>query len=659
MNKTIYFFLMIILFFPSSLNAVESGVEDKSPPSLISIAVNKIEVGANEKFKITAIAEDDISGVSHITVRFSRNSGSTSYEGFLFYVGNDTFEGEILVGNISSGELILSEVRVVDKADNVLWLQSETVPLFSIKIMVNGKVDNPLASPEVKRISFDKSSYYPGDLITAIITPVEGSIINRLYLYLTHESNFKSLATNISYNEKEKVYYATYKLSDYALNGSYCISDLGITGDNGSGYWYNNYNNCSDKKYPEFSVISKINEIYDPPKLTEISINKKEVIAPSEIQIRAKITSNSPITQFYLTLECEKLGNKFLTSYLKYDTLTGEYTGKFVFDQFFQTSNCKLYFASIKDSQGNETTYDAVNDPFFEDDFTIKITNNRKPNQVVTSTVDKNILEKITSAPGGSVIGISYSGWPTAKKEVFDKIKGTDKVLVFEDEGFQWVFNGAEVDMAKDVNLKILVVPLYLETQSNRDSMQEVFDDAKVVSLLFSPNGKLPAPAKIKIKLDYTLRNYLGVKELYIYYYNENTGFLERVGEKIYIDGEGYITFTVSHNSRYMMSATKIDGKKVELSSSKKILENIDTETTDAVEESAENNNSSDLAKKDSSDIISNISKPNDLSIMLISSFGIIVLLSLILTGMNIFIKKYKNKTDETLALKNKKKLKS
>ena len=81
----------------------------------------------------------------------------------------------------------------------------------------------------------------------------------------------------------------------------------------------------------------------------------------------------------------------------------------------------------------------------------------------------------------------------------------------------------------------------------------------KALILKFAPNGELPGVAKVRIKLDYTLRNYIG-EEVYVYYYDENDNskiFSDIVGDSIKMTDSGWFEFSIDHNSAYVFTNTK------------------------------------------------------------------------------------------------------
>lgn len=175
--------------------------------------------------------------------------------------------------------------------------------------------------------------------------------------------------------------------------------------------------------------------------------------------------------------------------------------------------------------------------------------------------ITTEILNQIKTTDEITSVTINAKNNSVIKKEVFSAIKGLDKNLIINtNNDVQITMNGKDIKEVKDIDVNIN----YTKLSSDVD-LKEYADEAVVLN--FKPNGILPATAKIKIKMTNEIKETLsGKKSVYIYYYNEKTRNIEEIATNVKIQDDSF-EFTIKHNSKYIISSTKIENAdKVEAS---------------------------------------------------------------------------------------------
>ena len=182
---------------------------------------------------------------------------------------------------------------------------------------------------------------------------------------------------------------------------------------------------------------------------------------------------------------------------------------------------------------------------------------------IFTSTLNTNLSEDIKNMEDGKTAYISYGRNDVLPAEVFEAIKGTNKTIVLESAGIQWIFNGQSITdkNIKEINLNTTIEEKY---SSDSEASEELPWEQKAIILSFEDNGPLPGPAKIRVKMDYAFQNYVGAENLYVYYYDNTNKKFELVGEKLTITDDEYLEFTITHNSDFVITSGPIETQEGE-----------------------------------------------------------------------------------------------
>jgi rhamnogalacturonan endolyase len=165
------------------------------------------------------------------------------------------------------------------------------------------------------------------------------------------------------------------------------------------------------------------------------------------------------------------------------------------------------------------------------------------------------IVKAIEKATDKSTVTIDVTNNKLVGKEVFDSIKGTDKTLVFEQNGVQWKFNGKDIkEGTKNIDMTVKVASLADSTAPGRTEIADKVKNTDVMIVSFAENGLLPGKASVKVKMDSAWLNGKDQNNLHVYYYNSTTKKAELVASKLKVDDEGYVEFEITHNSDYFIA---------------------------------------------------------------------------------------------------------
>lgn len=322
------------------------------------------------------------------------------------------------------------------------------------------------------------------------------------------------------------------------------------------------------------------------PTLVDVKINKNKFPIPSFAKIELEATDDKALSEeAYVTF---KSGNKELNTilYLEED---GKYRGELNINQYAELGEYKLTDVVISDAAGNSLIYSNYEHKYKDKDLTIDLVfelTSKFQADVTTSTISSQLIDIITNAKDDANIAIDATGNSLVKKEVFDAIKGTNKTIYIESNGIEWIFNGQDIKETKDIDASLMVY--YDYDYSKLDSEKY---NGEALILEFAPNGELPGVATIRIKLDYTLRNYIGEK-VYVYYYdyesNSNKVFSDIVGESITLNDNGWFEFKINHNSAYIFTNTKPNEEYIKKDEA---TIKINNETTNKVEDNKKESN--------------------------------------------------------------------
>ncbi|MFA9397209.1 MAG: S8 family serine peptidase [Clostridiaceae bacterium] len=179
----------------------------------------------------------------------------------------------------------------------------------------------------------------------------------------------------------------------------------------------------------------------------------------------------------------------------------------------------------------------------------------------------RDLVEVLEELESGQV-NIKLKDTTVIDQSIFNAIVGKDVTVIFKttngDTEVIWSFNGKDVNKENLQNLN-----LSLGLNNNVQDILDIDSNAQILS--FNDYEKIPAKAKLKIKIDSNKID--SSKSMYFYYYNEETNKPEMLSDSLEIDKNGYIEVTIDHCSDYFISNSDKDKLK-EIEESKNNEEN-------------------------------------------------------------------------------------
>ncbi|MDI6617459.1 MAG: DUF4430 domain-containing protein [Clostridiales bacterium] len=169
----------------------------------------------------------------------------------------------------------------------------------------------------------------------------------------------------------------------------------------------------------------------------------------------------------------------------------------------------------------------------------------------------EDILYAIKNTDGNITVDASNNS--IIDKSIFDAISGLNRSITFEYGDISWTFNGADIkNAAKDVNIALNDTPEYKNKIISKYGKYNIF----IIS--FMDNGILPGKAEVKIKPDSKWLEGRSGKDLYLYYFNPDSGSAEKIEGPLKEDMDGFVTIGLTHCSDYFLtdSGSLVDNAK-------------------------------------------------------------------------------------------------
>ncbi len=197
--------------------------------------------------------------------------------------------------------------------------------------------------------------------------------------------------------------------------------------------------------------------------------------------------------------------------------------------------------------KSEETTTSGKSEP-------VKVNSSKivEADKIISTAVDK-MKESILKT-----IEVVSDAAQTLTKDVFDTLQKEGKNLTVgvTDENLQlqysWTFSNRTVtntDMNIDLSIKF--------DSEKKDEIQKLTGRDNAMYLSFGHHGELPGPATIK---SYVGNNYKDGEKIYLYYFDEEQGKILMVGNSALEVKNGYVEYTITHCSTYLLLEEKLDG---------------------------------------------------------------------------------------------------
>ncbi|RPF42067.1 putative sugar-binding protein [Hydrogenoanaerobacterium saccharovorans] len=171
-----------------------------------------------------------------------------------------------------------------------------------------------------------------------------------------------------------------------------------------------------------------------------------------------------------------------------------------------------------------------------------------EPNMVSSS----DLTDKVASSSKGTDISVR-NDYKVATGFLNELMKNKEKSVTLNGDWYSWTFDGKNVEN----NMPgVIWFDTRISTDSpNEDAIAKLTGEADTTNLYFSYEGNLPGETVIRVQLE----KYAG-KPVYVYYHNPEKGRLELIQADVKADNDGWIEFSITHCSDYVVSASAIKG---------------------------------------------------------------------------------------------------
>lgn len=171
------------------------------------------------------------------------------------------------------------------------------------------------------------------------------------------------------------------------------------------------------------------------------------------------------------------------------------------------------------------------------------------------SEITQDILEKISNSTEIQSIIINLDNNVNISEDIFEAIKGKEIKLTINVGENQIIFNGKNITTPKDINAEISY------NLVNEDILlKEIVQEAVVIN--FANNGELPGVATIRIKVTDEMKKALNMETILVYHYDEETKELTQMTANATYKEDGFIEFSINHNSKYLFVNKLIEEKE-------------------------------------------------------------------------------------------------
>ena len=605
MKKYLYL-IGVILVSILALNVY--AIADDEAPVLNNVSVNATTFNPGDNITITFNATDNLTGIDTFDLEFRMKNNHSIYIPFMKQSLNNANSYTMQIPeNALPGVYEAYAIQLWDGAGNLKTYYSGQTgefnfPTIEITINDSGKDYVP---PVLNSISVSPSTLTaPGKFtVTANITDDRSEIKEVVYGYFINDQLQNLWATKTG----ENTYTMTYTFTDKQVYADALFLSVQITdaAGNSNRYVYDSsrdrYSNGREIKLDTNLDVTISNKIVDknPPVLQNFGYNSNKVSAPGSVDIWMNLKDDkSGVNNIEVHFKgVDKNGRQthYWLLYPDYNSGNGKATFKHTFDQYEPETTFYIEQIIITDKAGNKVNYTILDDGNPTIEKKELILTEAIVGDTTTSTVNKDYVDVIKNTDDNKTIMLDTTFTDVAKKDVFDSIKGTNKSVVLVNDGIQWVFNGNEiVNATKDINTSVEV---YKVNESGYRDYNDFFNKkTNALVIEFANNGVLPGRALIKIKADYTLRDYMGISDLFVYYIEEKTDSLEYIAQKVKVNNEGYYEFYITHNSKYLMSKAKAKPQVVKNDSTEEL-------GNDVLEELEEGEDLTDVVEKQKDEV--------------------------------------------------------
>lgn len=570
MRTKIFIFVIISLSILTNITPLFA-TTDVTGPTINSIITNKNSLYGGDVLTFSINASDDISGVENLMIEYRLDTDSTKHMSIEMpnNSGSNSYSySYTMPTNTNPGLWKSYVIQIWDSAGNLrtYWeTDNEDDAIISFANLDFTIIENPdidTSPPTLNSISVKNKTISAPGLIEIIVNASDNKSTN-LEVQVTYLIRGEQNSISLS-KTSGTTYEGSLPVGADAKYSNTTFAFAILKDDAGNEVWYS----YDPSKYPFGDAsrllstnidISYSNTVSDTkaPSLRSYSYSKSTVSVPGSFDIILDaIDDVSGIANIKIYFSGKDEYEQIFDSWIlgggaTYNSTKKRYIVSFTFNQYKPNSTYYVTKITLTDGAGNSAHY-SINPQNNEIKIEQKFLSVVKAIQgdIETGTMNDDYIDNIAEAADGSSISIDCTKTNTVESEVFDLIKGTKKQILLINDGIQWIFNGEDIiNTTKSISTNINVYTF--DEYGNEHLLDNFTENTNGLIIEFPPNGLLPGKALIKIKADYTFRNYVGEKDLYVYYLNEQSNGLEAVANKIEMSADGYYEFYITHNSKY------------------------------------------------------------------------------------------------------------
>lgn len=554
------------------------GVPDYEAPVLHSISVDKETVKPGETLTFTLNVTDDVSGVSYIHIDLiNKATGKTDNISDRVTVNdNDEYTLTYTVPKDEAvGTLRVTRVYLSDKlgysenyhSNQDQYADKHLPSEISVEIVESASEDKE--APVLHDLSLsDTTVSTPGKLTLTLNVSDDVSGVDAVIATFINRQTGKEIEGSwYALREEQPIVNGTVEvelvMTQYDGSGTYELDRVYLSDENGYHQKYHSkYHEYAELLLPtelSFTVTNESGEDVTAPVLKGISIDKTEVEVPSEVTITLDVEDDLSGYRSAIVSVINRKNDRIIdlcnSSHDNPDKVI------IPISEWEPSGMFEVYKVSLFDNNNNLSTYYAENLPNQVSFLVKNIDKDNPTGDIITSTNNTNLVDEIKDMAVGNTAHIYYGNGATISKEVFEAIKGQDKTIALKSDGIEWIFNGQNVT---DENIKKIDLTTSIEAKWNSDSdAAEGIDwEQNALILSFAENGKLPAPATIRIKADWVFKDAVGTENLYVYYYDNATKEYVQVAADLTITKDEYLEFTIDHNSDFVITQGELKEKE-------------------------------------------------------------------------------------------------
>lgn len=468
----------------------KSDSEDTKVPILNKITMSTNNLNPNEEFSFDAdITDVSDTGINRLELSWIREGTNGEGRNTVSLQTSGSSESKhSFLPTMYRGSWQIKEVSVYNNnGQSMTYNREEDFDLIkTLDFTFAGSDPDDTEAPVLKSIKVVDSDYKaPGEVtIEAEITDDKSSDVNAQINYASQKpaKNNDNVHTSGYTLEKQAdgKYRASVELPNQYVK-QYC---WGVRLEDNSGNVVN-YSKYGDllkevygdlENYVQFDMDADLTPSnYDKdttkPELVSVSYSQKELTPPVRLYTRLDLKDDESGFDlfcgraYYKNESGTYENNVAIEVGLDADGIAQDYyCAKLDISRYENPGKIYLDRVVIYDRAGNQMEYSVDKGTLNKDYVTVVPESEADQYVLKTDTLHQDYIEKIANCPEGSKVLCDISGGKIIPKEFFDKLKGKDITVVFEDiygdpydkTGIQWIINGKDiVNETKDVNMEV------------------------------------------------------------------------------------------------------------------------------------------------------------------------------------------------------------